>query len=123
MAITINNSGVKFSDDSIQLAAGLGYNQTWQNVTGSRSIGTTYQNTTGQPILVTVCVTNNSSGDSMQYIQVSTDGANWVSTCVDPTASQENGHSMSSIVPNNSYYRVYREGPNTAGLRLWSELR
>lgn len=30
----------------------LGYGQTWQNVTGSRSTGTTYYNTTGRPITV-----------------------------------------------------------------------
>jgi hypothetical protein len=28
----------------------IGYGQTWQNVTGSRSVGTTYYNTTGKPL-------------------------------------------------------------------------
>jgi hypothetical protein len=30
----------------------IGYGQTWQNVTGSRTTGTTYYNTTGRPIFV-----------------------------------------------------------------------
>jgi len=33
---------------------GLGFSQTWQNVSASRSTGTTYYNTTGKPILVSV---------------------------------------------------------------------
>lgn len=32
----------------------LGYGQTWQNVTGSRVVGTTYYNTSGKPIVVYV---------------------------------------------------------------------
>jgi hypothetical protein len=32
----------------------LGYGQTWQNVFGSRTSGTTYYNTTGKPITVAV---------------------------------------------------------------------
>lgn len=34
--------------------AGLGYGQTWQNVAGSRLVGTTYYNTTGRPIMVSI---------------------------------------------------------------------
>lgn len=32
----------------------LGYGQTWQNVLGSRSAGTTYYNTTGKPIQISI---------------------------------------------------------------------
>jgi hypothetical protein len=32
----------------------LGYGQTWQNVTGSRALGTTYYNTTGKPIVAQI---------------------------------------------------------------------
>ena len=32
----------------------LGYGQTWQNVTGSRALGTTYYNTKGKPIQVAI---------------------------------------------------------------------
>ena len=33
---------------------GLGFSQTWQTVTGSRAASTTYYNTTGKPIIVSV---------------------------------------------------------------------
>lgn len=35
----------------------LGWGQTTQNVTASRALGATYKNTTGKPIMVSVCVT------------------------------------------------------------------
>ncbi|MDN4149811.1 hypothetical protein QYE80_32880, partial [Pseudomonas tohonis] len=35
-------------------AAGLGYAQTWQSVTGSRALGVTYTNSTGRPIFVSI---------------------------------------------------------------------
>jgi len=35
----------------------LGYGQTWQNVTGSRTAGTTYYNTTGKPISLSLVST------------------------------------------------------------------
>ena len=34
----------------------LGVGQTWQDVTGSRAVGTTYTNTTGRPIMVSVSI-------------------------------------------------------------------
>jgi hypothetical protein len=37
-------------------AGGIGIGQTWQDVTGSRSIGTTYTNNTGKPIMILVGV-------------------------------------------------------------------
>lgn len=41
----------------------LGLGQTWQNVTGSRAQGTTYTNTTGKPIALSICSgTSSSSG-------------------------------------------------------------
>jgi len=38
----------------------IGYGQTWQNVTGSRSTGVTYYNTTGKPIILSINYTHNS---------------------------------------------------------------
>ncbi len=38
--------------------------QTWQDVSGSRNSGTTYTNTTGQPIMVSVSLTMYASGGS-----------------------------------------------------------
>ena len=40
----------------------LGYGQTWQDVTASRVLGTTYYNTTGKPIMVNVSTNATASG-------------------------------------------------------------
>jgi hypothetical protein len=37
-------------------SAGLGIGQTWQNVKASRAIGTTYTNSTGKPIFVSIAI-------------------------------------------------------------------
>ena len=37
---------------------GFGYNQTWQDVTASRALNTTYTNTSGKPIMVNLVTTN-----------------------------------------------------------------
>jgi len=81
----------------------LGYNQTWQVVTGSRALSTTYYNTTGKPIYVLIdglsgaigFVVNGNTG-------LSGGGAN----------------NYSFIVPINNSYSV-----TAGGLNRWSELR
>lgn len=40
----------------------IGYGQSWQNVTGSRTVGTTYYNTTGKPIAISLAITLGGSG-------------------------------------------------------------
>lgn len=42
----------------------FGYGQTWQDVAGSRALATTYYNTTGRPIYVTVTGTNGGANPS-----------------------------------------------------------
>jgi hypothetical protein len=71
----------------------LGYGQTWQDVTGSRVGGTTYYNTTGKPIFVTVRanlsnpnITLTVSGLNMGTIFTGTNNLGSVSACVPPGA-------------------------------------
>lgn len=45
----------------------IGYGQTVQNVTGSRSTGVTYYNTTGRPITIMPSVTNGASAFNVLY--------------------------------------------------------
>jgi hypothetical protein len=93
----------------------IGVGQTWQNMAGSRSVGTSYQNTTGRPIMVSICTQAVSRTD----FQVSTDNSTWVS--VGALAGFGNiGDQKSSqvIVPDDHYYRA------TGGsLIIWAELR
>jgi hypothetical protein len=47
---------------------GIGVGQTWQNVTASRALGTTYTNTTGKPIMVAITLVQTSQGTSKLVI-------------------------------------------------------
>lgn len=52
-------SGITFPNGSNQDVGALGVGQTWQNVTASRALGTTYTNDTGKPIVVQIGATGN----------------------------------------------------------------
>lgn len=94
----------------------LGYGQTWQNLTGSRSVGTTYYNTTGKPIKVSVYGTMATTGN---YATLSVDG-------VPVSAHQvaQNGYifSLETIVPPANSY-VLANGAGTFTTTVWAELR
>ncbi len=97
----------------------IGQNQTWQNP--SRSHGTSYQNTTGKPIMVNY---GGSSGakNVWVYLQVSTDNSNWVTVAQAFTSADDdiNGGCLSAIVPDGMYYR---SAGTPWGNPLWAELR
>lgn len=86
----------------------LGYGQTWQNVTGSRTSGTTYYNTTGRPIFVRV---QNSTSGSISVVvggvTIGSSGAT-VTGCMDFI-----------VPPGNSYSATF----TASSLHYWSELR
>jgi hypothetical protein len=91
----------------------LGQGQSWQSVTGTRAVSTSYQNTTAKPIQVAIRIETTSSD---RAVQVSTDNATFISV----------GTSYSSfwpytyfIVPVNHYYRVN----GSCTILNWVELR
>jgi hypothetical protein len=79
------------------VANNLGQGQTWQAVT--RVANTTYQNTTGRPIMVYASISNTSG---IQYFQVSTDASTWINAGNSVAANAPN----QVVVPNGIYYRV-----------------
>lgn len=94
------------------LGAGIGVSQSWQSV--SRSLGTSYQNTTGRPIMANIAF---SVGNSAA-IQVSSDGSTWLTVSA---YFQSGAHpAQSVIIPDDHYYRV--TGVSTT-ITLWVELR
>lgn len=114
--VQLNGSGELPAVSAINLTnvQGLGVGQTWQDVTSSRSGGSTsYQNTTGKPIMINVRGNNSNLGS----VQVSTDNTTWVtvSYAID-TSEGRSTHGI--IIPNGHYYRVTGTGPV-----LWTELR
>jgi len=92
----------------------LGYGQTWQDVTGSRSAGVTYTNTTGRPIVFTVRA---SSTTTIASIVCTVAG---LSSHVASSASAGFSMSTSALVPNGVTYSATL---NNASLQSWSELR
>ena len=89
----------------------LGYGQTWQTLTGSRALATTYYNTTGKPIQVTVLVSVVAGGTSLLVNGVTVAFIN----ATGPTLM------LQTIVPPGSSYSATVTGTNT--LSQWYELR
>lgn len=92
----------------------IGYGQTWQNVTGSRTYGTTYYNTTGRPITVHV---NQSSTNPGGFLTV-----NGVVACQSSMVGGSTGvQGPTAIVPPGASYTF--TGVTNATFTYWAELR
>ncbi|UMO77866.1 tail fiber protein [Acinetobacter phage Cato] len=90
----------------------LGVDQSWQNVTSSRSIGSTYTNNTGKPIQVNVSWEQANQNEATLFVG-----------SVPVARGRQNqvggGNTLSAIVPNGSTYRVISGNSIT----VWAELR
>lgn len=118
-AATASNGGVTSVNGSTGAVTvkSVGVGQTWQNVAGSRSLGTTYTNSTGAPIQVAASITG---GDTIGAASATVDSvtvlyASTISCCGVP---QKSLFPFSFIVPNGSTYSI-----SGAGLNTWAELR
>lgn len=90
---------------------GVGVGQTWQNVAGSRAVDTSYQNTTGKPIVAMITITGTSD-----RVQVSSDNSTWINV------ASKDDMTSAVVLPNNYYYRVLSSG-TAAVINSWVELR
>ena len=88
----------------------IGVGQTWQNVLASRVGGTSYQNTTNRPIMVSMVVDT-----AAKNVQVSSDNATWITIGLTGSSKE----TFSFVVPNTWYYRL----DTTATINAWAELR
>lgn len=93
----------------------IGVGQTVQDVSGSRSKGVAYQNTTGKPIEVVVNYNSSGLGDCFE---VSSDNVTWFVTFAISNNGTNTSHSQT--IPNGYYYRVPSGSPNVV---RWHELR
>lgn len=101
--------------------AAIGWNQTWQNVAGSRVIGDTYRNTTGKPIMVSVTVQVAESANTYAYVGLATPPTLIISEfeAVSSNANVDDFRfTHSFIVPDDHYYRIV-----TGTEVRWLELR
>lgn len=126
MSVSIDGTnGITFNNSSTQAqSAGLGTSataQTWQVLTGSRALATTYTNSTGYPIMV--CVSAGTSGSS---------GNHYLNAYINSTliafqvifAAGNSTCQLSIIVPNGATYSFdVTNSSGTTNLSLWSELR
>ena len=97
----------------------LGWGQTWQNVSASRAVNTSYQNTTARPIMVAVGGYGPTAGAGQTIFQVSSDGTSWINVAWGSDAAVQ---TLSVIVPVNWYYRTQNLSYLSGG-GGWSELR
>ena len=103
--ITAEATSAVTTTSAITALNAIGTGQTWQVVTGSRTAGTTYTNSTGESIMVS--------------IQVQGTAVLQVNSVVAATSGISNASNfIGAIVPPGATY-VLSTGPN----QRWSELR
>lgn len=95
----------------------LGYGQTWQSVSGSRAVGTTYYNTTGRPIAANITATMSSGTQSL----VMTINGEAIPGPTSINASSQPA-SILVIIPAGASY-VLSASAGTATIGTWKELR
>jgi len=107
-------AGAVTQADLDTLVVPIGVGQTWQNVAGSRALGTTYTNSTGKPIAVSTQVQSTTNGTNTIVIA----GV----TAVQTTTTANLGTTMFAIVPNGATY-VVDNNQASKSIITWAELR
>lgn len=96
--------------------AGVGTNQTWQDVTGSRAVSTNYTNSTGKPIHVVISGNTFSTTGTARIIATGSVNVGDVSWSL---ASGNYPVTLSAVIPVGGTYFLSA----TMGIARWSELR
>ena len=95
----------------------FGEGQSWQDVTSSRNSGTTYTNTTGKPILISIFTTK--SAESSSTVQITVSG---ILVAVSDTSGNDDT-TLTTVVPNNTTYSAAIVGYTLGTDCYWRELR
>ena len=117
MASSLNGTGITFSNGQTQSSSAIGDDgQSWQDVSASRAIGTTYTNSTGRPIEIFIARTN-ASQFTQFYLTIN--GGSAINVWRNPMPTGTGGfYAFSAVIPNGSTYSV------TGGsISRWYELR
>ena len=112
-----NINGVAFDGTANINLPLLGYGQTWQDVTSSRSSGSTYTNSTEKPIMISIIATGR---DATVQIYI---GGLLVAKQTDIYDGEYNVSTCSTIVPPGSTYRVISTNRWGISISSWAELR
>lgn len=117
----LTSNGTTWQSTTPAVQPSLGVGQTWQNLIGSRALGSTYTNSTGKPIMVSVSVTANSNSNS-NTLQISVSGVS-VYNSTQFTTNNPFVVAAITVVPNGATYVVTGSANGTApALSLWAEL-
>ena len=100
-------------------AQGIGVSQTWQNVLGSRSLNTSYTNSTGKPIMVSIFYTSSGTSNNLTAIVGGVTVAGMVFSLGFGTLAT--GDSFGFIVPDGTTYQVNSSAAPI--INNWAELR
>jgi len=105
-----------YGGQALHAMSSLGYSQTWQDLTASRAIGTTYYNTTGKPIYLYITGAANVTGYFVMQI-------NGVTVATSQQAYTNGTYLTLDIIvsPGASYSAV--SGGGSPSIVRWSELR
>ena len=109
----LTSLGVSSGWASAPLPTRIGSSQTWQDVTASRASGTTYTNSTGTPIQISIVIVATGSGQGNLVIN----GVTAVSSIVGATNAT---HQYSFIIPDGNTYVLTLTG---GSVNRWLELR
>lgn len=113
--VVTGTNATKAVTPSAYWSATIGWGQTWQSVTASRSAGVSYTNSTGRPIQVAVSIKDNGQTQTTWAI---VSGVTIINIG-DLTGGESSHTAFSFIVPNGATYSVNGSNPITQ----WSELR
>jgi hypothetical protein len=111
MPSTLNGTGITFNSGNQLNETPFGHNQSWGNYTSSRSLGTTYTNSTGKPISVLVWHNPYSGGT-----QIDDNGTRFWSTGSETNVT----YWITWIIPPG---RTYAFNANFGALYRWLEYR
>ena len=98
----------------------IGVGQTYQSLTSSRAVDTSYTNSTSKPILVIVALKAQTGGDIIASVTV--DGVTFGHQYIH-NGSSVDLNNVTFIVPVGSTYSVSSGGYGSGALYSWAELR
>lgn len=101
--------------EALAALSAIGYGQTWQNLTGSRAFATTYYNTTGKPIALSIYLIGASGATQTLTVNGVAVAAFY------ENSSYMHNPSLFTIVPPGGSYSLTQSGGGT--ISTWNELR
>lgn len=110
-----------YGGQALAAMSSLGYGQTWQNVTGSRALSTTYYNTTGKPITVLMQVI---AGAGASFSNIVANIGGFSLPAIRAVGDSVVGGHVSYLIPAGMSYSIASTpDAGTSTIRSWSELR